>query len=345
LRTQVRAATIALIGALGLAAAGVQAAETVKVGVNGVLSDAPFFIADKKGYFAEQGLQAEFVRFDAGPQMVAPLGTGDLDAGAGASSAGLFNSAARGLGVKIVADKGSAGADYSYMPLIIRKDLVDQGKVKTFADLKGLKIGEAGRGGSPGSTLNEALKRGGLTYADVEHVQNLGYPEQVVALANHAIDGAITAEPSTTQAVEMGAAVRFSGGDLYPRQQIAVMLYGDNFIKKRHDAAVRFMVAYLKAVRFYNDAIKDARFDGKTAPEVIDILVANTNTKDRKLYAAMIPNGCNPDGSVNVESLKKDYAFYTAQGYSPAGVNLEALVDNSFVEAAVKVLGPYQAAR
>ncbi len=331
------AACVALLCATG---APVRADDLVKVGINGVISDAPFFIAATKGYFQEQGLKVDFVRFDAGPQMVAPLGTGDLDVGAGASSAGLFNSGARGLGVKIVADKGSNGDDYSYMPLLIRKDLVD--RVKDYKDLKGLKIGEAGRGGSPGSTLNEALKRGGLTYNDVEHVQNLGYPEQVVALANKAIDGAITAEPSTAKAVELGVAVRFSGGDLYPRQQVAVLLYGDNFIKKRREVAARFMTAYIKGVRFYNGAIEKGRFAGPNVAEVIDILTKNTNVTDRKLYAAMVPNGCNPDGYVNVASLKKDYAFYVEQKYAQPGTDVDALVDNSFVEQALKALGPYK---
>lgn len=331
-----------LVLAVALSGAAATAAETVKVGVNGVISDAPFFIAETKGYFSEQDIKVDFIRFDAGPQMVAPLGTGDLDAGAGASSAGLINSAARGLGVKIVADKGSTSADDSYMPLLIRKDLIEQGRVKTYADLKGLRIAEAGRGGSPGSTLNEALKRGGLSYADVEHVQ-LGYPEQVVALVNRAIDGAITAEPSTTQAVEMSAAVRFSGGDLYPGQQVAVLLYGDKFIKARRETAIKFMVAYIKGVRYFNQAVAKGRFQGKTAPEVIDILVKNTNITDRKLYAAMVPNGCNPDGRVNVDSLKKDYAFYTAQGFVPANIEIDSVVDNGFVDAAIDRLGAYKA--
>jgi len=318
----------------------IRADDVVKVGINGVISDAPFFIAETKGYFKEQGLTVEFIRFDAGPQMVAPLGTGDLDAAAGAPSAGLFNSGARGLGVKIVADKGSNGDDYSYMPLLIRKDLA--GRVKDYKDLKGLKIAEAGRGGSPGSTLNEALKRGGLTYNDVEHVQNLGYPEQVIALSNKAIDGAITAEPSAAKAVELGVAVRFSGGDLYPRQQVAVLLYGDNFIKKRRAAAVKFMIAYLQGARFYNGAIARGRFAGPNLPEVLDILTKYTNITDRKLYDAMVPNGCNPDGYVNADSLKKDYAFYVEQKFAQPGTDVDALVDNSFVDEALKALGPYK---
>ena len=339
MRSRLLAITLLAVAASTGAARG---EELVKIGINGIISDAPFFIAAEKGYVAEQGLQVQFVNFQAGPQMVAPLATGELDAGAGASSAGLFNTATRGFSIRIVADKGSTTASYSYMPLLVRKDLVDSGRVKTYADLKGLKIAEAGRGGSPGSTLNEALKRGGLTYADVEHVLNVGYPEQVLALANHAVDGAITAEPATTQAVEKGVAVRFSGADLYPFQQVAVLLYGDTFITKRPQTASRLMLAYLKAVRFYNGAIADGRFRGKNAPEVIGILTRYTKLTDPAIYAAMVPNGCNPDGRVNLESLRKDYAFYRALGYLTAEVDIDQLVDHRFVDNAVKVLGPYR---
>ena len=200
------------------------------------------------------------------------------------------------------------------MPLLVRKELVDSGKVKSFKDLKGLKIAEAGEGGSPGSTLNEALKKGGLTYKDVNHVY-MGYPQHVPAFSNGAIDASITTEPSTTQAVESGAAVRFSDDKFYPHQQVAVLLYGGDFIKKRPDVAKRFMVAYIKAARYYNDALKGGHFAGPNAKELIDILIADTNVKDPALYAKMIPNGINPDGRVDLASLKRDSRFYVAQGY------------------------------
>ena len=318
------------------------AQETVKLGVNGIVSDAAFFIAQKKGYFAKQGIKVEFVHFDSGPQMVAPLGTGQIDVAAGASSAGLFNAVARGIGLKVVADKGSAPIGYSYVPIIVRKDLIDEGKVKTFADLKGLKVAEAGKGGTPGPILNEALKKGGLKYDDVQHVYNLGYPQQVVALSNKAIDAAVTAEPLATVAIKKGYAVRLSGPDLYPNQQIAVLLYGDLFIKNRNDVATKFMVAYLEGVRFYNGALKDGLFKGPNAPEVIDMLIANTKLKDPELYAAMNPNGCNPDGYVDLPSMKKDYEFYKANGYLEGSSSVEALVDKTFVDRALKILGSYK---
>jgi NitT/TauT family transport system substrate-binding protein len=311
----------------------------VRVGTNAVISDAPFFIANKKGYFKEQGIKVTFVSFDAGPKMIAPLGIGQLDVAAGAISAGLFNAAARGINIRLVADKASTPPNYDYMPILVRKSLVDSGKVKSYKDLKGLKVGEAGKGGSQGSKLNEALKSEGLTYKDVQ-LEYLGYPQQVAALMNGAIDASVTTEPSATQAVEKGAAVRMPS--LYPNQQVAGLFYGGDFIKKNPQVAKKFMVAYLKAVRFYNDALKDGKFAGPNADEVIAILVQDSNIKDAALYKKMTPNGINPDGKLNEVSLKKDFQFYKEQGYLEGVITVEQVVDNSFVNMALKELGPYQ---
>ena len=328
---------------LGLAAAPFQAADLVevRVGINNVVSDAPFFIASKKGYFQEQGIKITFVSFDAGPKMIAPLGTGQLEVAAGAMSAGLFNAAARGINIKVVADKGSTPLQYDYMPILVRKALVDSGKVKTYADLKGMKVGEAGKGGSPGSKLNEALRSAGLGYKDVQH-EYLGYPQHVLALMNGAIDASVTTEPSATQAIERGAAVRLTNTDPYANQQIAVLLYSGEFIGKMPLVAKKFMIAYLKGARFYNDALKDGKFAGPNAAEVIAILSQETNVKDGALYRKMTPNGIHPDGKLNEASLVKDLQFYRDQGYIEGTIALEQVVDTSFATAAVKELGVYQ---
>ncbi len=329
-------AILALASIPGLAADLVE----VRVGSNNVVSDAAFFIANRKGYFSEQGIKVTFVQFDAGPKMIAPLGVGQIDVAAGAISAGLFNAAARGINIKLVADKGSTPLGYDYMPILVRKSLVDSGKVKSFKDLKGMKVGEAGKGGSQGSKLNEALKSDGLSYGEVEHVY-LGYPQQVTALMNGAIDAAVTTEPSATQALESGAAVRLRA-DIYPDQAVAALFYGGDFIKKSPEVAKKFMIAYLKGVRVYNDALKNGKFAGPAADEVIRILVQDSNIKDPALYRKMTPNGNNPDGKLNEASLKKDFQFYKDQGYLEGTITVEQVVDHSFVTAALKELGPYQ---
>lgn len=334
--------TCAAVSAPGIA--GAQSPDIVRIGNNGVVSDAVFYIAERRGYFAEQRIKVEFVLFDAGPKMVVPLGTGQIDVGAGASGAGLFNAVGRGIDIKVVADKGSMPPGYQYVPLLVRKDLVESGRYKSIADLKGMKLAEASEGGTPASFLNEALKPVGLKYEDVQHVY-MSYPQQVAALANKAIDAALTAEPSATQAVEMGSAVRVSNDQIYPNQQVAVLLFSGDFARKRRDVAQRFMVAYVKAARYFNGALANGRFAGPNAEDLIRIMIEHTRVKDPALYRKMVPNGIDPDGRLNLDSMRKDLEFYRKQGYLEKPVDLEMAVDTTFVESALEILGPAAAQR
>ncbi|MBI5909338.1 MAG: ABC transporter substrate-binding protein [Betaproteobacteria bacterium] len=332
---------IATLAGPGLAGTQAQAATTVRVGITNSSSDVGFFIAEKKGYFLQEGINVTYTPFDSAAKMVAPLGVGQLDVGGGSSSAGLFNAAARGIPIKIVADKGSSPPGHGYVPLLVRKDLVISGRVKSFHDLKGLKVAGSSPGISTAVMMNEALKKGGLTYSDVTMV-SMGFPQHVLALQNKAIDASLTTEPSATAAVINGAAVRFAGNDeIYPYHQVAVVLYGGIFIKDNPEVARKFMRAYVRAVRDYNDALKDGKLTGPKADEIIAILVEFTNIKDPNVYRTIVTPGNNPDGKVNEASLRKDFQFYKEQGLIEGDVSVEQVVDNSFAEAAVKELGAY----
>ena len=314
----------------------------IRVGTTNSSSDAPLFIAERKGYFKQEGLTVEFTSFDSAAKMIAPLGNGQLEVGAGSPAAGFFNAAARGLNIKMVADKGSMPPGYGYLGVLVRKDLVDSGRYKSLADFKGMKVALPAQGTTTDGTLNEALKRGGLKWNDVE-VTYLGFPQHVVAFQNKAIDAAVTTEPSATKAEQLGVAKRVAGGDeVFPNQQVAVILYGGQFIKDQPDAARKFMKAYLKGVRDYNDALVNGKLAGPNADEIIRILTSDTIIKDAGVYKAIVPNGCNPDGTVNVESLKKDLQFFRDRGLIQGDIAVEQVLDHSFVEAALKELGPYK---
>ena len=102
------------------------------------------------------------------------------------------------------------------------------------------------------------------------------------------------------------------------------------------------MRAYLRAVRFYNGALANGGLSGPNADAVIAILSEATPIKSRDIYTSITPTGMNPDGHVNQASLAYDLAFYTEQGLVKGAVNLDDVVDGSFVELAVKELGPYR---
>ncbi|MDF2116153.1 ABC transporter substrate-binding protein [Roseiarcaceae bacterium H3SJ34-1] len=313
----------------------------VSVGILSAVSDAPLFIADKRGYFRDEGLAVSMTVFRSGATMVAPLGAGQLDVGAGSASAGLYNAIARGINIKIVADKASSAPGYGATKLLVRKDLIDSGRFKTIKDLKGMKIGMNAPGVSNTSTLNSILTAAGLKYSDVETV-NLNFPDHVAALANKSIDAACTVEPPATSAITAGTAVEIMRDDQAdPHHQIAVIQFSEAFAARK-DIADRFMRAYLRGSRYYNKALKDGRLAGETADDVIQILTEYTPVKNRDILRRMTPTGMDPNGTVNQKSLQKDLDFYASQGLIEGKIDLDKIVDNSFAERAAKALGPYK---
>jgi NitT/TauT family transport system substrate-binding protein len=332
-----------LVAAWPSAGSAAEAAQ-VRIGIARTMSDVGYYVADAMGFFRDEGIEVTMTPFNSAAQMMAPLGVGDLDVGGGTVSAGFYNSVARGINTKIVADQASMKPGYGYSSLMVRKDLVDSGRYKTLADLKGMKVAIGAPGTGTASALNETLKMGGLKYGDVEVVY-LGFPEHLPALLNKGIDASMSNEPTMTLEIEQGAAVRIIGNDVtYPDQQTAVVFYSERFIKNRHDVAERFMRAYLRGVRLYNDALKDGRLAGPSAGQIIPILTKYTSTKDEAMFRRIIPSAVNPDGGVNLTGLKRDLTFFRELGLIESkDVSADGVVDASFVKAAVEKLGPYKA--
>jgi NitT/TauT family transport system substrate-binding protein len=336
----------ALFGAALLAlpcSIGAQAADKVNVGAVGNSGDVGFYVAQAKGYFAAEGLDVNFNVFDSAAKMIAPLGTGDLDVGSGAASAGLYNAATRKIEIRAVADRGRTAPGYQYQTLMIRKDLIDSGRVKGYADLKGLKFAVAAPGVTALSVTNEAMKKGGHTFADADVVP-LGFPQQVGAFASKAIDASMMVEPFATKLVTDGIAVRWkSTEDFYPNDQISMIFYGEKFARERPEIAKRFMKAYVRGARDYNDALENGQWkkDAK-ADEVIAILSKNLGMKP-ELLREIYPHACDPDGKLDLDSMRKDLAFFQSQGLvTDKNQKIESIIDMSFVDGAVKELGPYK---
>ena len=75
---------------------------------------------------------------------------------------------------------------------------------------------------------------------------------------------------------------------------------------------------------------------------MIAILTEYTRIKDAALYRKITPQGCNPDGRVHLPSLRNDLAFFVEHGDVKDKVGVEQVVDGSFVDWALKELGPYR---
>jgi NitT/TauT family transport system substrate-binding protein len=243
----------------------------------------------------------------------------------------------------VVADKGSIRPGYGFSGLLVRKDHLDSGRFKTFKDLKGMKIAVGTFGSSNSSAVNEALKKGGLTWGDASMVE-INFPQHLPAYANKAIDASMTNEPTATRAVQEGLAVRVAGNDeIYPGQQTAVVLYSEIFARERPQVALKFMRAYIRAVREYNDALEGGRIAGPNADEIVSILTQYTFIKDPNVHRQITPPAIDPDGRLGLASLRNDLVYFKEQRLiADPGMTVERIIDTSFAEQAAKALGPYQ---
>jgi NitT/TauT family transport system substrate-binding protein len=313
------------------------------VGVTGTSSDAAYFIADAKGFFRDEGIRVQFIRFDSAAKMIAPLGSGDLDVGGGATSVALYNAAKRDVRIKIVAEKGRMPKNGSWEAVVVRKDLFDSGRVKSLGDLKGLRVSVNSTGNSEAVLLDEALNRGKLTWKDIEPVY-LGFSQHPPAFLNGALDAAITAEPFLTSMLKAGTIVKLIGVDeYYPDFQNAVTLYGSAFIEKRPAEAQKFMNAMLRGLRYYHDALQGGKLAGKNADDVIRILTEYATLKNPAVYREVNSHAVDPDGGVNLESLNRAWEFFRKTSQIDGSISLADVTDLSFVRKAVEQLGAYKA--
>src|ERR1700689_777187 len=332
-------AGFALAAAFGLS--GRVQAQEITIGTIGASSDAPLFVADAKGYFAERGLKVNFVRFDSAAKSIPSVGSGEVDVGSGASSSGLYNAAARGIGIKIVADKARNAKGYGFQAIMARTDLIDSGKVKSVKDLKGLKVAMSANGNSENAFMNYALVQAGLSYGDIDPVF-LGFPNQIAAYANKGIDASLTVEPTVSELIKLGTAKKLvSADEVFPDYQTAVVFYGPKFMQEQPDNARKFMVALVKAIRFYDDLLKDGHIAGPNADEVINILTQYSFIKDPAVHRAIVSQAIDPDGALNMPSLQMAWQFFVDTKQIDGTVKVDDVVDLSYAHAAAKQLGPY----
>jgi len=317
------------------AAAASAPLQHVTIGVNNALSDAPFFLADERGYFREAGIEIGLEVLSGGAAMIAPLSAGQLDVGAGVLSTGLYNAIGRGVPLRAVADRSR---DNGVAAIIVRRDLVDSGRVRGPADFKGLRLQMVAECISNEITLVRDLARYGLTLQDVE-VTFMPFTDTPAALANGSIDVATPPEPFPARIEEAGSGVivHRMGADIQPYRQLSVIFYAPTFAADR-DRATRFMIAYLRGVRDYHDAFFGSRA-GRA--EVVRLLVEKTTIKQPEVYDQMVMPSLDPNGAINVQSMVEDQDYYLAKGCQQQAIDVASTVDTSFVETALAQIGRY----
>jgi NitT/TauT family transport system substrate-binding protein len=314
------------------------AATTLQVWDGSTTLQAPLYIGQERGYFAQQGIELQTVAINGALDAQVPqLANGQLDVGGGAFLPGLVNAVGRGLPIRLVAIGAMHTPGRSQL-MVARKDVMDSGQLKSNADLKGKVISRPAQLGIVTIAVEKAAQSGGLKPSDLTWLE-IQQPVTVAALVNKKIDLAYLSEPFATQAIDQAAGVKWHElADLVPNHAASTWVYGSRIINNP-DLGRRFMLAYMRGVRDYEDGFGKNR----DRAAIVDIMVKHTTIKDAGMFDKMQAIDENAAGAFPMDTLQDDYDWFKSQGaiQQPAPP-LTQVVDPQFVQYAIQQLGPYK---
>ncbi|MDR1577696.1 MAG: ABC transporter substrate-binding protein, partial [Deltaproteobacteria bacterium] len=213
----------------------------IRLGVNGYLCEAPSHIAWEKGFFKEEGLDAELIRLapDANFEAIA---SDKIDASF-APLATLVQPISDGLAIKI-----TSGLHTGCDKILIKPN----SNIKKLADLKGKKIGVSSLISSPILFARQALSKVGVKVGDkdseVEFIV-LSSAELPLALNKGAIDAIATNDPEASIAAKEHnlTIILDSGKDSFADQYCCVSYVSATLADKDPETAAKFTRAMQKA--------------------------------------------------------------------------------------------------
>lgn len=330
---QVLAGSAALAGARAMPA---YAADKIHVGILPLTSHAPTIIAGAKGYFAAQGLEAEFVSFEAAQPMAIAIASGDVDFGVTAITGGLISLADKGA-VKVIGGALQEYPNVEGQKLLASKAAYDKGLTSP-AQLKGHSFGITTAGSSFQYMAHKIAQKQGWPDSAIRLRPLQSVPNVVAALKSGQID-AWSIVPNIADALSKGGAVKQIGkiADFIPDYQVTVVFTSTANVTKRPALVKRFLAAYEKGVNDYNAALVDRTMSPKERADIVAMI-------HKYVYASMpldkavprIEHGAmriNPGARMNMASIKDQLDWFKAEHMVPASVTMQQLVDTSFVQA------------
>ena len=255
--------------------------------------------------------------------------SGQVDVTSGQLSSGMFNSISRGGKLKLVADKGYIDPKAcSNIATLARKDAPGLSGTPAASELKGRKLILV-----PGTWMEYYFEKLvaplGLKVGDFQ-VSFIPSAAQVEALSKGAYDLVAQNEPWVTLLSDAGhRPILTPASQLMPDSQSAVTLFGARLIGDNAEVGKRFMLAYVKAVRKYDEGKLDS--------------TVKTLNKYTKLDEALLKRLCWPalrgDGTLNMTSVMDFQAWAVGRKQSDAPLTEAQIYDPSFAQYASDKLG------
>jgi NitT/TauT family transport system substrate-binding protein len=332
-----RLALAATLGfALSASAAGPKLEKKdVKIAVGGktLFYYLPLTLAERLGYFKDEGLEVEIVDFAGGAKSLQALIGGSADFVAG-SFEHTINMHARGIPAVGIALQSR------YAAIALGLPKARAAAYKSPKDLKGLKIGVTAPGSSTNFFVNALLARDGLKPDDVAIIGVGASSNAVAAMKKGEIDAISNLDPVITRLERDGdivavADTRTAEGmkQYYGGDYAASCIYSTQaFIEKNPNTAQAVAKAIVRALHFAKKSSVD---------EILAVVPAEYYAGDKDTYKAALAKsieGYSPDGRFSLQGAENVYKVLKLfePSVMSATVDVSRTFDNRFADAAAK---------
>ncbi|MFL5410842.1 MAG: ABC transporter substrate-binding protein [Myxococcales bacterium] len=327
------AVTCAAAASAAPAAKPEQSKVVIAVGGRSLFYYLPLTLADRLGYFKDEGLDVEIPDFPGGAKALQAMMGGSADVVSGAFEH-VVNMHAKGKDVQEFVLQGR----YSGMVLGLSKEKASA--YKSPKDLRGLKIGVTAPGSSTNFLVNSILARDGLAPDSVSIIGVGASSGAVAAMHQKQIDGLSNLDPVISRLEKNGDLVaiidtRTAAGmkDVYGGAYAAGCLYArSEFLRKNPNTAAALASAMVRALLWLGKASDD---------QVVATVPPEYYGNEREIYKIALQRnreGFSPDGRNSMEAAQ--HVYKVLEAFEPAvkgaKIDLSKTFDNHYVEAALK---------
>src|SRR5262245_1248672 len=242
---QFRITTAILVLVLQCAMADAQEKPRIFLGASSkTLGYSPLWVASRKGFFDQQGLDVQLVLLRGVPMTLQALAAGSLHFGSGGPEP-YIEASERGLDFVVTGGIINGIAQF----------LIAGRNYKTYEDLRGATFGTASLTGGTITALREALRLRGLEYPRDYKLLVIagGSATNLAALQSGQINATTVAVPLNYAAEEAGFNVIGKISDGVPYFQTNVIATRRSWAEKNRPVMVRFMRAMVESLRWLHE--------------------------------------------------------------------------------------------
>jgi NitT/TauT family transport system substrate-binding protein len=304
---------------------------TLGVGGKPLLYYLPLTIAERKGFFKEEGLEVEINDFGGGAKSLQALIGGSVDVVTGAYEH-TIRMQAKGQDVRAITELGRFPA----IVIAVKKDKA--GQVKSAADFKGLKVGVTAPGSSTALTTQYAMVKAGLRPTDAAIIGIGSGASAVAAMQKGEIDVISHLDPVIAKlesdgdiAVLVDTRTEAGTRALFGGSNPAATLYTKkDFIDANPVTTQRLVNAFMKSLKWLEAAKPE---------DVAEAVPPEYHLGDKPLYIKAVQNSLEsysrtgivpPEGMTSVMDMLKQLD----PELKDAKIDLKTTFDDRFVRKA-----------